>query len=733
MKDIVVLLEHPRTEHFKEVEGRLTNNYFNLKPGKLLKAVIKEYAGLEKKDYEMDYVYKKIPEAQQVKRGKIVKYKEVKITDVTRGREVEQEDGTTVMEPSFESMLKDQIIEGKPKMVIPTGNLGCKVLTGVASITKSRGVPKQVTLENDIDSHTFWVLPTLSIEYVTMFPNLERHVASDYSTLRKYLEEGDSAFQAKETNYELVTVIDRVKEIFTNELDKEYDGQTITAWDLETNTLRPELAGAKPLVMTLTWKNGQGVTIPLYKSDFQWENGQKDIDTIIELTKEWQKDVKRKKVGHNLSYDATFLRLTEGFKDLESNQDTKVGWWLAVTQEESESLTLSTLAYEVTDMGGYDEPLENFKKWYTNELLPYLETLIKEKEKENKNYAKKKYDIKVTKYKDWLEGNNYDYKSLGLQPEKVTKNEIDDKEEFKTVLQNSKEFMGMSDTSKEYVINNSIEQINEHKLAKQVKNEVDGSNFNYDWIPLELLHPYASGDTDVCRRIYCEVKERMKDKPKLQNLLEVEYPRLLRTLSKMTYNGLPINTDYAIENDEAHKDELDKIINKINNHWAAKEVIEEKERLYELGVEEMTKPPKERDNELVKYRNKYRKDGVSFNPKSTDDKAKLLFDVLCVTLPYTKEYLTPKTLEDNIPENKLESNHYKTSKDTMKYVKKNYPEYEDIMELFLEYSAISTLQSTFTSSFAYNSVNGYMYPTYNITGTSSSRLSSRNPKKALGL
>lgn len=53
---------------------------------------------------------------------------------------------------------------------------------------------------------------------------------------------------------------------------------------------------------------------------------------------------------------------TEDFQEFENMRDTKVGWYLAVTQEQAESLRLSDLAYEVTDMGGYDKPLEDFKK-----------------------------------------------------------------------------------------------------------------------------------------------------------------------------------------------------------------------------------------------------------------------------------------------------------------------------------------------------------------------------------
>lgn len=734
MRDILFLMEHPRVEHIKQVDNGFENTYFNTQNGNILKAVFKEYAGLEKREYEHDYVYNAIPDALQKKGNKITKYKPLKVSDVTKDREYTDNNGETHVYPSYEKVLKDKIIQGKPKVVIPTGNLGCKVLIGTSSITKSRGVPTQVTLENENDSHTFWVLPTLSIEYVNMYPNLERLVASDLSTLRKYLAEGDSAFQPKTTNYELVTDIERVKEIFNNEINKEHDGFNITAWDLETNTLRPELEGAKPLVMTLTWKNGQGVTIPIYKSDFQWANGQQDIDTIVELIKEWQKDVKQEKVGHNLNYDIRFLRHVINLKHAEGNQDTKVGWYLAVTQEESESLRLSTLAYEVTDMGGYDTPLENYKDWFTKDLLKHLSTMIKDIVAKNKTKAKQEHNVNKNEYVKWINEQIKDsqdpisvYNSLSLTPEIIDKQSVLANENTKDILDKSKEYKDMSDQAKDYTLDTAIELINEYTDYRKVKNSVDDSKFSYDWIPLELLHPYASGDTDVCRRIYTEIRERMKGKPELVKLLTKEYPRLTRTLTKMSYDGLPINVEHAKELDNAYTKELNRVIKEINKNWSAREVIEEKRRLYQLGVEEMTKPPKERDKEFVKYRDKYRNTEIDFNPNSIQDKTDLLFNVLNVDLPYTKDFLTDKAMEDNIKEEDLEPKHYKTSKHVMEYVSSQYPEYSDIMELMLEYSALATVQSTFTSNFANNTTNGYLHPIYNETGTDTGRLSSRNP------
>ena len=734
MKDVFIVMDYPRVDHFKKVGNELQNVYLNTQMGKLLKAVISEYAKIGTDRFDIGYTYNSIPDPLQTKGNKVIKYKEPTIAECKE---------------HFEN-LKNLIIANKPKMVMPLGKLGCKALINETSITSARGVPKRVTLENETDSHTFWVLPTFSIEYVSIKPNLERHVATDFMTLRKFLENGDKVFESKEVKYELVTTIERVREIFNKEIyNANNDGYDIVAWDLETNSLRPEIEGSKALVLSMSWANGQGVTIPLYKSDFQWANGQQDIDEIMRLMGTWLANKDMQKVGHNIQYDIKFLMLAHGFKILESNQDTKVGWYLAVTQEKAESLRLSNLAYEATDMGGYDKPLEDFKVWYKTVLLKFLEKELGEIVKKNKDLAKKNHNVNKTDYNKWISEQidpnkqvtldeqeqrfgvtniEKQYMDLGLIAERLNLNMLMDNEGFKDTVEQSPEYMTLTEQAKSFVLNNALEHINKHKKATNVRNEIDGGDFSYDWFPLELMHPYASGDTDCCRRIYCDVRERLKNRPKAIKLLTHDYPRLTRTLAKIEHNGMYVNSEYANTNNENYKQKLKEIIEEINNHWSAQEVIDEKNKLYMLAVEEFNNnKPADRDKELMKVRNKYKDSVIDFNPKSGDDKGKLFFDVLGIELPYQKEFIKDKPFNDGKKEKDLIWSDFKTDKKVIEYIVDHYPEHKDIMELFLDYSSISTRQSTFTSMLEENPVNGYVHPTYNITGTETGRLSSRNP------
>ncbi|AID17426.1 DNA polymerase I [Listeria phage LMTA-148] len=53
---------------------------------------------------------------------------------------------------------------------------------------------------------------------------------------------------------------------------------------------------------------------------------------------------------------------SKGFIKFNNNRDTKIGYYLSVTQQIEDSFKLSDLAYEMTDMGGYDKPLLILRK-----------------------------------------------------------------------------------------------------------------------------------------------------------------------------------------------------------------------------------------------------------------------------------------------------------------------------------------------------------------------------------
>ena len=719
---VLILMDFIREEHYSvNKAGKPTFSLFNTANGKVLKNIIEKTTGLKRtihqKDYAVAYVYNQIPTPIRNDYGKIIKYQDVKQSEV---------------KPFYPTLTK-QIVDEGYDIIVPTGKLGVKFLLNVSSIGTVRGVPEKVTLTSEDREHSVWVLPTYSIEYTNVNKNAERQVLADFKTLGKFVREGEKVFKPSEVTYELVTTIERVREIFNKEIKNDNeDGYDITAWDLETNSLQPDREGSKPLVLSMSWSNGQGVTIPLYKADFQWANGQEDIDEIINLLKEWVASNEDIKVLHNATYDINFLMTTLGFKNFENNRDTKVGWYLAVTQEQAESLRLSDLAYEVTDQGGYDKPLEEFKLWFVNKLLRFYSDKVKEIQKVNKKTAKKEFDVKVTEYKEWLEEKlqEYTFGELGLIPEKVT---ITDTEGIEEVIEESPEYQSLSKEGKHYVLCTATRLINTYGSNTEVVNEIDGSKFNYDWFPLELMHPYASGDTDVCRRIYCEVVDKLNEqkRDKAFDLMNRDYPRLIRTLARIQTNGLHCDLDYMYMNDESYEKELENTVNKMREHWSVKEFEEYQYSLYEAGLEEFSKPKSERDPEIEAYRTKFKDNKWMFSPASGAHKGKVVYDILGVSVPYGKETVKDKPFNNGTKEQDLTWEDYKTDASTLKQALKNVEREEDkeIIELLLYYASLNTKRNSFTKKLPgrVNKATNKLHGGFNSTGTASGRLSSSNP------
>ncbi|WBF81825.1 DNA polymerase A [Staphylococcus virus vB_SurM-PSU5] len=730
---VLILFDHIREEHFSvSKDGSVKSNVLNTPNGKTLKKLLDKCSNLKRdksnRDYDIDFLYNAVPTPIRNDYGKIIKYQDIKQAEV---------------KPYYERM-NNLIIDNAYDMIIPLGKLGVKYLLNVSAISKVRGVPSKVTIESETSSHDVWVLPTYSIEYTNVNKNSERHVVSDLQTVGKFVEQGEEAFKPKEVSYELVDTIERVREIFNKEVKNDnYDGVDITAWDLETNSLKPDKEGSKPLVLSLSWRNGQGVTIPLYKSDFNWKNGQDDINEVLELLKNWLASKEDIKVAHNGKYDIKFLMSTEDFRDFESIQDTKVGWYLAVTQEVKESLRLSDLAYEVTDVGGYDKPLEDFKIWFVTKLLRFFSDKVKEIQKENKKIAKKEYDIKAPEYKEWLDNKLEEitgeselenkYTQLGLKPEVVNMNYTME-DDFKAIAEQSPEYMGLSNEAKSYTLNTAIDLINKYRDAKDVVNDIDGGNFNYDWFPIELMHPYASGDTDVCRRIHCDVVKKLEeqDRPKSMHLLEVNYPRLTKSLARIESNGLYCDLDYMKENDESYESEMTKNHATMREHWAVKEFEEYQYNLYQMALEEHEKKPKDRDKDIHQYRDKFKDGKWMFSPSSGDHKGRVIYDILGIQLPYDKEYVKDKPFNANVKEADLTWQDYKTDKKAIGYALDNLDLKDDVKELLelLKYHAsMQTKRNSFTKKLP-NMINKQkrtLHGSFSETGTETSRLSSSNP------
>ena len=162
---VLILYDHIREEHFTmSKDGSVKNNILNTQNGKVLKQLLEKVAGLKRdrqhKDYDINFLYNAVPTPIRNDYGKIIKYQDVKLSEV---------------KPYYERMNKI-IVDNEYDMIIPLGKLGVKYLLNISSISKVRGIPSKVTIHNDGKEHATWVLPTYSIEYtnVNILPTIAK-------------------------------------------------------------------------------------------------------------------------------------------------------------------------------------------------------------------------------------------------------------------------------------------------------------------------------------------------------------------------------------------------------------------------------------------------------------------------------------------------------------------------------------------------------------------------------
>ncbi|AXQ67802.1 DNA polymerase [Bacillus phage Kioshi] len=703
------LQEFVRESHMqRQNDGSFKNIFFQTNGGKLLKKLIHEGLELTKNDYYIDYAFFKVPDViTRDNRDRAIKYKPPTAKE---------------SKPEYEKLYQ-RIVQDKPDIIIPSGKLGCKALLNIAEISKLRGVPQQVTITANVDmfdesavvdgfensgwvtetyTHTCWVMPIYSMEYMLVNPKIQNLVEADFGTLKKYVEQGDNAFIAKDVKYEDVTTIERVREIFTK-IVKE---APVVAWDLETNTLQAEKQGSKPLVISLSWKEGTGVTIPLEHKDWTWLPGH--LAEIYNYIKEFVADPKIIKVGHNIKFDIRFLRLSKGFTEFNNHRDTKTMYYLLVNQDVKGTLRLSDLTFEFTDMGGYDRALEDFKKDY------------------KENYKKKEKERIAALKAEWKE--------------KCAKERADVQQQVKSAKGEIRTLKKQSPTPE---ILTRIERLQEVAQRKYVKppmpdfgtagapvNPVDGSDFCYEWIPLfEMLSPYASGDVDVCLRIYNQLDQRCKQKglEHIRELYTNHYPQLSATLAKIESTGIKLNIPYVKALAEAYQKEEDRLVSIIRKFPEVKQMEDEHRQLYQMGLNELMKPVAERDKKIAALRDKY-KDKLEFNANSPDDKKEVMYKITGIRLPFDKERLVDSVFEKGLKEEEIEWFHYKTNTANMEYIAKEYPEYKELMEHLIHHSLVKTRKQSFTYKFlGMVDMDDILHGTFNPEGTETSRLSSKDP------
>lgn len=646
---VLFILDHPTHKHVKyDDEGNyLGNIYWKTAMGKNLSKKIKDFIKEPNVKPDLVYAVPDIPDVVQTDNyGKPKRYKKLAAKDIT---------------PVKHELLQ-YIIQNKPDIVVPLGKVGCGILLGKDKIMQLRGEPEHVTVTHEEDSYETWVLPTFSMEYLEVNRNKQRVSDADFTLIGKFASKGNKAFEADQSDYTFVDTIEEAERILT----KEVYSVPVVAWDLETNTLEAQRAGAKPLVITLCTEIGTGYTIPLEHKDFPWKGVQ------LERIYQWIRDFLAStqfKVGHNLTFDIRFLRLTKDFNLFVNNMDTKILFYMLISQEKDDAKDLSTLAYEFTEMGGYDRPLLERKKAIKEAAKAKFKEEKVEADRRNKEQHRKALADEKAKAKE-----------EGRRPVKM--------------------------------------KAPSAIPVEVLRNEVDGGDFNYEWFDLiKDLHPYASGDVDCCLRIFYKLDEVGKKFPRIRALYTKEYPRLTFHLAMMEADGVKMDVPYNEHMETQYAERLETLTEELRKYPQVQQLEEEHRELYTLGVTEFNKPklndanlkknnetwdsytPENyRDEQIEKYRGKYKGDLSKFNPNSDSQVQRVLLLNMGLTLPFSKDFVTKTNWDNGIKEEDVEWHHYSVGAKAIEYLVDKNPEHKDFLETFHLYKKTQKLISGYMGS-----------------------------------
>ena len=630
MKTLIVL-EFPRTDYgHDDASGKFVFDFPNSKVGKILYKYIlgKKYLGLNSDEYMVTFAYDRVPEILPSRKYKPVTKK--------------------IAKDSFERLEK-KILEYKPDLIIPMGNIGLLGVTGSKGVQKKRGVPDKIEIGKS--GFTTWMIPTFTIENSFARPETKQFIESDLQLAKTYLQSGESAFTKGTGNYELVTDFNRLQEIFNLLKTKGQDPDHPIAMDFETNSINGSLqkvdnklspqareifkdyvsqedkVSAKPIILSLSWEESQGVAIPIEHKKAPWTKEQlfylEDNIRALIADNRWI-------VGHNFKFDIRFCMDTIGLLKATNCMDTMLMFYVGVSEEPTTQKGLKALAYRYTTMGGYDRPLDEYK----------TDTLAKSELIAKAYYEAHDMTFRKTKYEKLI-------------------------------------------------------------------NEVDGGSFNYEWIPLDVIYPYAAGDTDATLRIFNQLLPIIKDNKKWTSLIRNFYPALNDALCNMEHNGIKMNTDRADKLKHIYEKELNNIVEQIRSDVPEIQELEAERRTkLEQYLAIMAIPARERTDEdklnqkiLSKYRGSKEDpdEKIRFNPSSRSDSKYILYVLMGYQLPAEREYLTDKALSDKfgkeIDPNKVEWTDYKADKTALNYIADNYN--SDFAKLLIRYSKVNTLMNNF--------------------------------------
>lgn len=244
--------------------------------------------------------------------------------------------------PYFEAEMK--IID--PDIIVPMGNVALKQILGYTGITKFRG--KAVEKDGKI------IFPILHPTQIFKQPKHSKNFTTDIMNLKVLIDEGMGFLEKSEVDYRYLETYEEVEDEIERLMESEW-----LVFDIETTGLNPFVKGSKIVCISLTDRTHYGVTIPLEHRQFKWPG--MILDKIRGLLKQLLENHFIKKMGHNGKFDMKWLLYKYGIDVANYAFDPMIAHYITVSEERG-GHGLKELAWELTDMGGYDNALDEYKK-----------------------------------------------------------------------------------------------------------------------------------------------------------------------------------------------------------------------------------------------------------------------------------------------------------------------------------------------------------------------------------
>jgi len=251
------------------------------------------------------------------------------------------------------SYLQAEINIVKPKIIVPLGNAALKLVLGKVGISKFRG--KAFTL----DDGTI-VFPMIHPNTISKNPSNRPFIQGDLDNLKEIYTDG----MPKMSNVDY-KVVDNVQDALSelDRFEKECrSGDPNLEWlsfDIEATGNNPYASNAKTICISLSNKERTGTIIPLWHRESPISHD--DTLKIIARLKQLLETTDIKKVAQNGLFDIMYMEITLDIHTKNFLFDTMEGHYLCISEKQG-TQGLKEMAWQFTDMGGYDNELDKFKE-----------------------------------------------------------------------------------------------------------------------------------------------------------------------------------------------------------------------------------------------------------------------------------------------------------------------------------------------------------------------------------